>query len=211
MSKRIYIIQCAKLWLVLLFILSISCKLYSQNYSLDKNPWLINYPSWNTLTDDQKKLFADSVTRINAIKFLSNYLGDKFYNKNLSCFGVYSNCVLFEIKYNKCNSGKRLIDVIVPKWWANDSCKITVTKKQIVNCLKKCDSCNFMIDFAKAFEIAKSSEIQIDKHKYDYSFGFYGGNPKWVFETKDNPQNGENITIDANNGTYQIGGWVREY
>jgi|ERR1035437_4938975 hypothetical protein len=204
MIKSIVIKQYLRICIVVLFCSILSGRLYSQNYSLDKNPWLLNYPYWNNLTDDQKKLFVDSVTKIKAIQFLSKDLGDKFFKKNITFFGVYSHCVSFEINYGKCNSGRRLIDVVVPKWWV-DSCQTTVTKKQIVKCLKKCDSCNFMIDFAHALEIAKSSEIQIDKHKYTYYFSYN----RWIFKTEDDPQNGYDITIDANNGTYQIGGWMR--
>lgn len=206
MIKSIAIKQYLRICAVILSCSILSCKLYSQ-----LKP---NTPSWNALTDDQKKNYADSISKIKAIQFLSNNLGDEFFKENLTFYEVYDKCVLFNINNSKCNSGRKLIDVIIPQWWTNDDCKITFTKKQIINCLNNCDSCNFMIDFDKAFEIAKLSEIQIDKHKYRYSLTFFEGNfnkPMWSFETIDNLSMGQTITIDAKTCEYKIGFWKSEH
>jgi hypothetical protein len=182
----------------------------------------VNYLSiWNRLSDNQKGIYADSVARVNGIRYLSNELGDDFFEKNLRFCGLATmkagggRCVFFEIVDNKCISGRTLVYVSIPKWNIDDSFTTTITKQKILNCINNCDSCKFLMDSSKAMEIAKSV-LGVEIKKYNKSsIGIWGDDynyyPQWIFQTTDNSMQGYTITIDADTGKYEIGGWDIKY
>ena len=130
MPKIIKTSRYIKIIIILIFYLSFSRSIYGQS---------VDYSSiWNTLTDDQKRSFADSVAKVNGIRYLSNELGDDFFEKNLKFCGSAimkaggGRCVFFEIIDNNCKSGRTLVFVSIPKWNIDDSITTTITKQKIL-------------------------------------------------------------------------------